>query len=42
MTNMQPHNYKPVALLKINKLGVLGGNAERMSGVDNAMRAFLS
>ena len=43
MVNIQrPRTYKPVALLKINKLGVLGGNAERTSGVDNPRRALLS
>lgn len=42
VTNVETCIYNPVALLKINKLGVLGGNGARTSGVDNARRAFLS
>jgi len=39
-----PWGYKPVALLKINKLGVLvlGGNLVRAPGVANSRRAFVS
>lgn len=39
---MHPRTYNPVALLKINKLGVLGGNPVRVSGVANARSALLS
>ena len=35
-------NHKPVALLKINKLGVLGGKTRKVSGVANMRTALLS
>ena len=41
-TKMQPHNYEPVALLKTNKLGVLGGNVPKTPGVANERSALLS
>ena len=40
--NMQPYNYEPVALLKINKLRVLGGNMQKTPGVANERSALLS
>ena len=36
------HNYKPVALSKINKLGVSGGIAAMISGAASVRRVFLS
>ena len=41
--NIQPQRtYNPVASLKINKLGVSSGNADRTSTVANLRRALLS
>ena len=42
MAEVQPYAHKPVVLLKINKLGILGGKRVRASGVANAMSALLS
>ena len=42
MDNAKLHIHKPVALLKIKRFGVLGGNSVKMPRVANARSAFFS